>query len=101
MIQIFDIKKEKKNLKESNEKFVKDYFALSKQDIKEDLKNCHAYEEGLKVLDTYRNEHPGTFIEAIWIMDEDKDIDTEYKHITNNQLIVYSEGLKDKLTWVD
>ena len=31
----------------------------------------------------------------------DKDIDTEYKHITNNQLIVYSEGLKDKLTWVD
>ena len=60
-----------------------------------------SYEEGLKVLDTYRNEHPGTFIEAIWIMDEDKDIDTEYKHITNNQLIVYSEGLKDKLTWVD
>lgn len=60
-----------------------------------------SYEEGLKVLDTYRKEHPGTFIEAIWIMDEDKDIDTEYKHVTNNQLIVYSEGLKDKLTWVD
>lgn len=54
MIQIFDIKKEKKNLKESNEKFVKDYFALSKQDIKEDLKNCHAYEEGLKEKEAKR-----------------------------------------------
>lgn len=54
MIQIFDIKKEKKNLKESNEKFAKDYFAISKQDIKEDLKNCHAYEEGLKEQEAKR-----------------------------------------------
>ncbi len=60
-----------------------------------------SYEDGLKVLAAYKEDHPDTFLEAIWIMDEDTEIDTEYKHVTDNQLIVYSEGLEGKLTWVD
>ncbi len=60
-----------------------------------------SYEDGLKVLAAYKEDHPDTFLEAIWIMDEDTEIDTDYKHVTDNQLIVYSEGLEGKLTWVD
>lgn len=60
-----------------------------------------SYEDGLKVLDAYKEEHPDTFLEAIWIMDEDTEIETEYKHVTDNQLIVYSEGLEGKLSWLD
>lgn len=60
-----------------------------------------SYKDGLKVLAAYKKDHPDTFLEAIWIMDEDTEIDTEYKHVTDNQLIVYSEGLEGKLTWVD
>ena len=60
-----------------------------------------SYEDGLKILDAYKEDHPDTFLEAIWIMDEDTEIETEYKHVTDNQLIVYSKGLEGKLTWVD
>lgn len=60
-----------------------------------------SYEEGLEVLNKYKEEHPDTFLEAIWILDEDSEIDTEYKHVSDEQLIVYTEGLEGMLTWID
>ena len=60
-----------------------------------------SYEEGLELIQTYKEDHPDAFLEAIWIMDEDTEIDSDYKHVTDNQLIVYTDGLEGKLSWTD
>lgn len=58
-----------------------------------------SFEEGNKVLEEYRSAHPDTTIEAIWIMDKDKAVDSEYSHETGDYYIAYTAGLEGAITW--
>ncbi|MBP3891784.1 MAG: FAD:protein FMN transferase [Solobacterium sp.] len=57
------------------------------------------YEEGLKLIETFRKEHPEDRLEVIWILDETSPIQTDNKKVIDGQLVVYTEGLKDVIKW--
>lgn len=57
------------------------------------------YEEGLALINSYKEAHPDEFLEAIWIMDKDKAAETEHSKDTGDYRIAYTEGLEDLITW--
>ena len=59
------------------------------------------YEEGLALIQTYEQQNPGTDIQAVWIMDPDKKVDTQYGKESGGYFVAYTEGLKDSITWAD
>ena len=55
------------------------------------------YEAGLKLIQAYKDAHPDTALEAVWIMDSASAPDTEYSMISGDYTIVYTSGLKDRI----
>lgn len=58
-----------------------------------------SYEDGIAFIERYKETHPDEVLEAVWITDTDKKIETNFQKVTNNELVIYTEGLKDKITW--
>lgn len=58
-----------------------------------------SYEEGLQLIDSFKQAHPDKILEVAWIMDKDKEIDTTHKKLVGEQLVVYTEGLEGKIIW--
>ncbi len=58
------------------------------------------YEAGLKLIQAYKEAHPGTTLEAVWIMDSASAPESEYSMVSGDYTIVYTSGLRDKITKV-
>lgn len=58
-----------------------------------------SYEDGLKVLEAYRKDHPNTTCEAIWILDKSQSIDAVNLKETSQFKIVWTDGLNQSLIW--
>ena len=56
-------------------------------------------EDGQKLLDEFNTLHPDTPASAVWMMDEDKAIDTEYGFYKSGYFVVYSADLEGKIDY--
>ena len=54
-------------------------------------------EEGNALLQTMRQKYPGMEFEAVWITDPDAAYDTPCRMIVNNELVIYTEGLTERI----
>ncbi len=55
------------------------------------------YEEGLKMIQAYKELYPGRELEVVWISDSGSAPESEYSREKNGLTILYTEGLKDRL----
>ena len=57
------------------------------------------YEEGNTLLQKMREKYPDTEFEAIWITDAGSEYSTPYQNTVRNELVLYTEGLADRIAW--
>ena len=58
------------------------------------------YHDGLALIETYKQAHPDEMLEAVWILDSDQVVeDTGNIHMIGQYAVIYTDGLKDALTW--
>lgn len=60
-----------------------------------------SYEDGMKLIADYRQQHPGTMLEVIWLLNADDEISTDLQRVTHGLKAVWTEGLTDKIIWSD
>ena len=56
-------------------------------------------EEGNTVLQKMRDKYPDMEFEAVWIADSDAVYDTPYQKLTHSELVIYTEGLEERIEW--
>ena len=60
-----------------------------------------SYEDGIKLIEAYKKQHPGTMLEVIWLLDPDREVNTELQRETHGLKAVWTQGLSDKIIWSD
>ncbi|MBR2824812.1 MAG: FAD:protein FMN transferase [Solobacterium sp.] len=57
-----------------------------------------SYEDGIEFIKKYKAVHPDETLEAVWITDTDKKINSTHTFTKDDQLIIYTEGLDNRIT---
>lgn len=59
-----------------------------------------SYDAGRQLIKTYKQAHPDEMLEAIWIMDADQTVENAQNiHRVGQYAVVYTDGLKDAVSW--
>ena len=57
-----------------------------------------SYEEGMILIEQYRQAHPDDILEVVWLMDKKELPDTDNYLETDDFYVLYTEGLKEKIS---
>lgn len=57
-----------------------------------------SYEDGLEFIKKYKETHPDETLEAVWICDTNQNINTSHSFTKDDQYIIYTEGLENRIT---